>query len=214
MARSVDRDNLLTAREKRAGWQLLFDGKTTAGWHNYLKDTLTGWQVKDGVLFTNGKNGDIVTDRHFTDFELAAEWKIDAQGNSGIFYYVQEDKKYARMYLTGPEFQIIDDNDYPQQLNENQKTGSASDVKAPLSLAARPAGEWNLTRIVARNGHIEHWLNGRRVVEYTIGSPEWAALVRESKFAPFDYAKVLKGSIGLQDHGGFVAYKNLKIREL
>ncbi len=207
-------DNRLTPGEEKAGWKLLFDGKTTAGWHTYLKDSVRGWQVKDGVLFTNGKNGDLVTDELYEDFELTAEWMIHTKGNSGIFYYVVEDKKYPRIHMTGPEFQIIDDLNYPQKLNENQKTGSASDVKAQTRLASNPVGSWNKTRIKAKKGRVTHWLNGRKVVDYTLNSPEWNELVKISKFAEFDYAKVNKGSIGIQDHGGYVAYKNMKIRRL
>lgn len=211
---NAKQDNVLSSKELRAGWKLLFDGKSTAGWHNYLKDDVKGWQVKDGILFTEGKNGDLVTDQLYENFELTADWKIKEKGNSGIFYYVIEDKKYARIHMTGPEFQIIDDVNYPQQLQENQKTGSISDVKAQTILASNPVGEWNSTRIVVKNGQVTHYLNGKKVVESKINSPEWNDLVKASKFAVFDYAKVLKGSIGIQDHGGYVGYKNMKIRTL
>src|SRR5690606_35694392 len=113
------------------GWELLFDGKSTNGWHAYLKDNPEEWQVQEGILYTPGKQGDIVTDREYENFDLVVEWKIEEQGNSGIFYHVVEDPNYPRMHETGPEFQIIDDQNYPQELTESQKTGANSDVKAP-----------------------------------------------------------------------------------
>lgn len=206
--------NTLSEEEKAEGWQLLFDGKSTEGWHSYLKEQIEGWGVKDGMLTTPGGQGDIVTDNEYEHFELSLEWQIETQGNSGIFYYVVEKPEYPRMYETGPEFQIIDDENYPQALLESQKTGANSDVKAPSVLAAKAPGEWNHTRILVNRGHVEHWLNGQKVVEYDLHSPAWKALVAKSKFADMDYAKVHKGRIGLQDHGGPVAYRNIKIREL
>lgn len=207
------RFNVLSDTEKAEGWQLLFNGKTTDGWHNYLKDGIEGWEVKEGVLLTPGKQGDIVTDQEYENFELVAEWKIEEQGNSGIFYHVVEDPAYPRMHETGPEFQIIDEANYPQELTENQKTGANSDVLAPTSLASKPPGEWNHTRISVQQGKVEFWLNGEKIITYDMESPEWQQLVADSKFAPMDYAKVRKGHIGLQDHGGPTAFRNLKIKE-
>lgn len=206
--------NSLSEAEKADGWQLLFDGESTNGWHNYLKNTLEGWQVEDGILFTPGKQGDIVTDREYENFEITLDWKIEEQGNSGVFFHVVEDPKYKRIHETGPEFQIIDDENYPQELTENQKTGANSDVKAPTELAANAPGSWNSTRILVNQGHVEHWLNNKKILEYDMDSPEWKQLVADSKFATMDYAEVRKGRIGLQDHGGPVFFRNIKIREL
>jgi hypothetical protein len=206
--------NSLTPSEKTTGWKPLFDGVSTEGWHSYLKNTLEGWQVKEGVLFTPGKQGDIVTDQEYENFELELEWKIEDQGNSGVFYYVVENPAYQRIHETGPEFQIIDDQNYPQELADNQKTGSNSDVKAPSHSASLPPGSWNHTRIKADNGKVEHWLNEKLILEFDMNSPEWKELVAKSKFAAFDYAKVRKGHIALQDHGGPVSFRNIKIREL
>lgn len=214
---SIDKDNninVLSDAEKAEGWKLLFDGKSTDGWHNYLKDNIEGWQANDGLLSTPGKQGDIVTDREYENFELIAEWKIEEQGNSGIFYHVVEDAAYPRMHETGPEFQIIDEANYPVELTENQKTGANSDVLAPNSLAANPPGEWNHTRIFVQQGKVEFWLNRKKITTYDMESAEWQKLVADSKFAPMHYAKVRKGRIGLQDHGGPVSFRNLKIKEL
>lgn len=207
-------DNQLTKKEAAKGWKLLFDGKTTDGWHNYLKPDISGWQVKDGNLFTQGKNGDIVTNDEYGNFELVVDWKIELKGNSGIFYFVMEDPANKRMHESGPEFQIIDNENYPQKLTDNQVTGSASDVLKPSAHLSNPIGEWNTTRIKSKNGIIEHWLNGKKILTYDIHSPEWKEAVKNSKFAVFNYAQTTSGKIGLQDHGGFVAYKNIKIRKL
>lgn len=206
--------NVLTKKERRQGWQLLFDGKSTSGWHNYLKNDIKGWKVNEGILYTEGKNGDIVTNEDYGDFELKAEWKINEKGNSGIFYFVVEDPANQRIHQSGPEFQIIDNLNYPQKLQPNQVTGSASDVLKPYFDATNPVGEWNSTHIVANKGKIQHWLNGKKILEFDMNTTEWKAAVQGSKFADFNYAKVLKGKIGLQDHGDFVAYRNLKIRKL
>jgi hypothetical protein len=206
--------NTLTEAEKAEGWELLFDGVSTQGWHSYLGDNTTGWQVEGGLLYTEGGNGDIVTDREFKNFELKVDWKIEDQGNSGVFYYVREAPEYPRIHHTGPEFQIIDDDNYPQKLMDNQKTGSISDVKAPIAITSKVPGVWNQTRILAKDGHVEHWFNGEKLVEAEMDSSGWKELVTNSKFAAFDYGKVLKGRIGLQDHGNPVAFRNIKIRVL
>lgn len=205
--------NSLSASEKADGWELLFDGTSTNGWHNYLQTTLEGWQVEDGILFTPGKQGDIVTDREFENFEISLDWKIEDQGNSGVFFHIVEDPKYKRIHETGPEFQIIDNENYPAELTESQKTGANSDVKAPTVAAANAPGSWNSTRISVNQGQVEHWLNGQKILEYDMDSPEWKQLVADSKFADMDYAKIRKGRIGLQDHGGPVYFRNIKIRE-
>lgn len=206
--------NTLTEAEKKEGWQLLFDGHSANGWHSYLGNKPEGWEIEDGLLSTPGNKGDLVTDQEYKNFEISIEWKIEEQGNSGIFYYVVERPKYKSMHQTGPEFQIIDDENYPQELTDSQKTGANSDVKAPSIFAAKDPGEWNHTRISVNNGQVEHWLNNKKILEYDLNSPEWKELVAKSKFAKFDYAKVHQGRIGLQDHGGPVVFRNIKIREL
>lgn len=195
-------------------WTDLFDGKTTTGWHGYLSKAPIGWEVRAGILFTSGGNGDIVTDREFTDFELIVEWKIEAGGNSGIFYHVQENPQYPRMYETGPEFQIIDENNYPMELLEKQKTGACSDVLAPKVLKSNFPGNWNTTRIKVKKGKVEHWLNGYKVLQFSMNTSKWKKQVKLSKFADLDYAKVRGGKIGLQDHGNPVYFRTIRIREL
>src|SRR5690606_36966091 len=157
-----------------------------------------------------GKQGDIVTDDVYENFELSLEWKIESQGNSGVFYNVVESSENKRMYETGPEFQIIDDSNYPQELTEQQKTGALSDVIAPSELTSTKSGEGNHTKIIVKNGNAEHWLNGKKILEYDLNSEELKNQIANSKFSTLpSYAKSLKGRIGLQDHGGPVYYKNI-----
>lgn len=195
-------------------WENLLGDNPSEHWHNYLKKDVKGWEIKDGILSTPGKQGDIVTNATYDNFELEVEWKIDTGGNSGIFYYVVEDPKYRRISETGPEFQIIDNDNYPVALTESQKTGSLSDVKAPQKAAVKAIGKWNKTRILVQNGAAEHWLNGKKILSYQIGSEEWDRLVAASKFAEMDYGKTRSGQIALQDHGNKTWFRNIRIRRL
>ncbi len=214
-------ENKLCPREKLSGWELLFDGKTTTGWHGYLEDDAgDGWVAKNGMLYCKGLGGDIggdiVTDDQYDNFILKLEWKISEGGNSGIFYHVVEDEKYTAPYQTGPEYQVLDDVGFPHPLKEWQKTGAdyamylANDKKE-----LKPQGEWNTTKIVFDHGHVEHWLNGEKIVEFQAGSEDWNAKKADGKWKDYpDYGMSKKGHIGLQDHGSEVWYRNIKIKEL
>jgi hypothetical protein len=206
--------NQLIESEVDSGWQLLFDGVSTDGWRNYKSDLIEGWTAEDGVLKTDGGNGDIISLDKFSDFELTVEWKIKDQGNSGIFYFVVENDQVNRIHETGPEFQIIDENNYPIDLQPNQVTGSLSDVYAPKELASNPPGQWNSTRIIVKDTEVQHWLNETLILKYTMDTPEWEQAIEESKFDSDHYAKVRTGHLAFQDHGDPVAYRNIKIREL
>ena len=204
---------------KKGKWESLFDGKTTKGWHNYLKqDVSSAWKVENGVLTLAGKGGgDIVTDKEYENFELELEWKIAEGGNSGIFYRVHEDAQYKVPYLTGPEVQILDDERHPDAKagkNNNRTAGSLYDMLPP-SKKANPAGQWNKVRVLVNNNHAEHWMNGVKVVEYNLSGDDWKNMVKDSKFATWDgFNKYSKGHIGLQDHGDIVSFRNIRIREL
>ncbi len=212
--------NVLTDAELAAGWQLLFDGKTTTGWRAYGADTMsTAWTVEEGVLVLSrtSRAADIITAKQYGDFELSLEWRLSPEGrpgNSGIFYRAPEMKDTA-IYWGAPEMQILDDARHADGRSEKTSTGANYALHGVPHGAARPVGEWNQVRIVAKGAHIEHWLNGKKVVEYELWSPEWDALVAASKFAPHPrYGRSKVGHIGLQQHGSYIGFRNIKIREL
>ena len=213
-ALSAQAPNTLTSAERAAGWRLLFDGKTTAGWRGFKMDSLpSGWQVVNGALTRVAAAGDIVTREQFRDFELSLEWNVAPGGNSGIFYRASEDGD--AIYWTAPEMQVLDDARHPDGKSRLTAAGSAFGLYPAPAGVVKPAGEWNRVRLVVRGQHVEHWLNGVKVVEYELSSPDWEARVKASKFAPHPrYGRNAQGYIGLQDHGDRVAYRDIKIRVL
>ena len=207
--------NTLTPAERAAGWRLLFDGRTTSGWRNFRSDAIgTGWQVVDGGLTRAEPGaGDIISRDKFKNFELSLEWKIASGGNSGIFYRASEDDD--AVYWTAPEMQVLDDAHHPDGASRLTSAGANYGIDSAPPGIVKPAGEWNQARLVVNGHHVEHWLNGVKVVEYELGSPAWAAKVKASKFAPHvHYGRNAEGYIGLQDHGDWVSYRNIKIRVL
>jgi hypothetical protein len=210
--------NTLTPGERAAGWRLLFDGKSTAGWHTFGKPQVVGWRVADGELIALGQGGDhandIVTDEAFENFELVVEWKLSPRANSGIFFNVVE-KGYEAVYATGPEYQLIDDAGWPDKLEAWQQTAANYAMHLPTAKAARPVGQWNATKIVVNKGHVQHWLNGAKVVEYDLWTPDWEARVKAGKWKDYPgYGRAKRGLIGLQDHGNQVFFRGIKIRTL
>lgn len=206
--------NTLTPREQAEGWRLLFDGRTTAGWRGFRSDVMpTGWQVIDGALTRVAPGGDIVTVDEFDDFELTFDWQIAPGGNSGVFFRVTEDAPAT--YESGAEYQLLDNAGHPDGAVPETSAGANYGLHAPSRAAARPPGEWNEARIVARGNHVEHWLNGNKIVEYELGSPDWLARVQRTKFASWPgYGRSPRGRIALQDHGDRVSYRNVKLRPL
>ncbi|AKD02306.1 DUF1080 domain-containing protein [Pontibacter korlensis] len=213
-------DNSLTRNEKSEGWVLLFDGESMEHWRGFKKDDVpAAWQIEDGAIALVGKGGgDIVTKNEYQNFELMLDWKISEGGNSGIFFNVSEDPKFNYTFQTGPEMQIIDDERHPdakQGKNGNRKAGSNYDLHPLSEPAVKPAGEYNTVRLVVKDGNVEQYLNGKKVVAYTLWSPEWERMVQESKFISMpDYGRYKSGHIALQDHGDKVWFKNIKIRPL
>lgn len=211
------KDNTLTAKEKKEGWKLLFDGTTMTGWRSYQNKQTDNWDVKNGELYCKEegvtKRADLITTDNFENYELQIDWKISPKKNSGIIYMVTEGN--GATYESGPEYQLIDDIGYPGKLSDKQLSGSNYDMNAPSAKVAKPAGEFNHTKIVINKGHVEHWLNGTKVVEYQLWSPEWEQTKANSKWKdvkPYGMSKA--GHIALQDHGGGVAFKNIKIKPL
>src|SRR5918992_1321039 len=204
----------LTDDERAAGWRSLFDGRTTAGWRGYKQATIpSGWQVVDGALTRVGSGGDIITTDQFANFELALEWKVAPGGNSGIFYRVTEEGEAA--YHTGPEMQVLDDARHQDGGSPLTSAGSLYGIYAAPAGVVKPAGEWNAVRIVVNGSHVEHWLNGVKVVDYELGSSDWEKRVGEAKFKEWPaYGRAKRGHIALQDHGDWVAYRNIKIKVL
>lgn len=203
-----------------ADWISLFDGKTLSGWRNFNSDTLQGWMVENGCLVALGTGGDhafdIISTDTFSNFELVVEWKTDPKANSGIFYFAQEMPGVKAIYEIAPEYQIIDEAGWVGDLEEWQKTGAAYAMYVPnLPKPLKPQGEFNLTCIVVKNGYVEHWLNGTKLLEYQIGSAEWEARKASGKWenAPL-YGTAHSGHIGLQDHGNRTYFRIVKIKRL
>ena len=205
--------NTLTAAERAEGWQLLFDGETTDRWRGFRRQDMPGWMVEEGELRRVGGGGDIVTTEQFDDFELKVDWKVQAGGNSGIMFRVSEE--WDRTWKTGPEMQVLDDERHRDGRRPITSAGSNYALHAAAEGAVRPAETWNEARILVNGGHVEHWLNGVKVVEYELWSDEWDELVAASKWDTLSgYGRQRRGHIALQDHGDWVAYRNIKIRPL
>lgn len=206
--------NTLSAAERQDGWKLLFDGRTTRGWRGFRKKQAPpGWAVEDGSLTRVAPAGDLITTGQYRDFELALEWKVAEGGNSGIMYRVTEGS--GATYETGPEMQVLDDARHADGRSRLTAAGSAFGLYAAPEGIVRPAGEWNQVRILLRGHHVEHWLNGVKVVEYELESRDWDSRVTASKFRQWPaYGRAPKGHVALQDHGDRVWYRNIKIREL
>jgi hypothetical protein len=197
-----------------SGWIWLFDGQTADAWRGYLKSDLpSGWQIVDGALTRVAEAGDIITKEEFDNFELELEWKISPGGNSGIFYHVQEDSALQSVYFSGPEFQVLDNEAHKDGLDPRTSAGSNYALHAPVRDATKKPGEWNSARVVVNGSHVEHWLNGTKLLEYELGSDDWNQRVAASKFKDMPaYGKAKTGHIALQDHGDRVAYRNIRIR--
>ncbi len=210
-------DNELTAEEKAAGWKLLFDGKSATGWRAYKQKTFPakGWKIEAGVLqkVAGERGGDIVTEQSFDNYEFAWEWKLAPGGNNGVKYLVTEERAGA----PGHEYQMIDDGKHPDAKGTGTHlTAAFYDVLPTVAnKPIKPAGEWNQSRLLIRGNHIEHWLNGQKVVEYELGSDVVKAALAKSKFKNAKgFGDKIKGHLMLTDHGDGCAFRNLKLREL
>lgn len=226
--------NTLTQEQKEDGWTLLFDGKTTNGWREvwgtHFPDE--NWVVRNGtltVLASNGEQGgsggSIVTKNEYSDFEFRADFKLTKAANSGIKYFVVEDKSFFKTNPNlskgmgiGLEYQVLDDKNHPdahEGVNGNRTTASLYDmIPASKDKHLNPPGEWNHAKIISKGNHVEHWLNGEKVLEYERGSDAFRALVDNSKYRYKNFGLAPKGHILLQNHGTEVSFKNVMIKKL
>ncbi|MBT8261604.1 MAG: DUF1080 domain-containing protein [Bacteroidia bacterium] len=233
-------DNTLSEKEKEEGWQLLFDGSTTEGWHTYNKPGQIGrkWKAENGALVFEGRprfefyvsgrkielgptdkaadgGQDIIYATPFENFELKMDWWISEAGNSGIFYTVQSDTIYDEIWKTSPEMQVMDNAKHKDGLINKHRAGDLYDLIAANPIRVKKQGEWNSVKIVKNQGKIEHWMNGIKVLEYDLNSETWKDMFSKSKFKDLnEYASKGPGHIGIQDHDNEVHYKNIKIRVL
>lgn len=195
----------------------LFDGKTTTGWHSYLKTGPGAWKVVDGALQLDPKapnQGDLVTDKEYENYELSLQWKIAEGGNSGIIFGIHEAPEFDATYVTGIEMQVLDDKGAEDNKKATHLAGALYDMKAASS-PAKPAGQWNKIKIRKDNGQLTFWMNGVKTIDVKIGSPEWQELLNNSKFKTWKgFAAYPKGHIALQDHGAVVCFKDITIKEL
>lgn len=206
--------NALTAAEREAGWRLLFDGRSLDGWRRYDGEAMTGgWVIEDGALAHVHGGRSIITDDVFEDFELTLEWKVEPGGNSGIFYRAAPGAE--EIFHSAPELQVLDDAGHADGRSPLTSAGANYALHGVPRGIVRPAEEWNGVRVLVRGTHVEHWLNGVKVVEYELGSDDWKAKVAASKFVEWpEYGQAARGHIGLQDHGNRVWFRNLKLREI
>jgi len=208
------------SQELPKGYINLFDGNTLSGWHIFKKPGLIpAWDVQDGAIHLDPTKkegrGDLVTGFEFEDFDLIFDWKIAVKSSSGLLFMVQETEKNRFSWHTGPEFKIIDNENYPGTLLPKQMSGSLNDLIACPPTFCKPVGEWNTTQIKLKKHKLTIFLNGKNVVNIEVGSSDWNALVYGSKYAAFDqFAKSTSGRIALVDHGGEVWFRNLFIKSL
>ncbi len=218
--------NTLTAKETEEGWTLLFDGNNVDAWRGYNSDSFPnkGWQVKDNLLMVEatgteeeGYGGDIITRDQYKDFEFKVDFKLSTQGNSGIVYLVKEEENTPSWH-NAPEYQLLDNQYYEENGDipmDKHRTGDVYDIYASSEDAMNPVGEWNTAMIRVEDKTVEHWLNGKKLVTYTLQSPEWNEIVANSKFSQYPgFGMAERGHIGLQDHGHQLWYRNIKVRTL
>ena len=205
---------MVTPEEKAEGFKPLFNGTSLAGWRGFKAETPpSGWKAVKGELVRDGAGGDLLTVEEFADFELRLEWKISENGNSGIMYRVGMNE--PETYHTGPEFQILHNAGHKDGANPLTAAGSNYAVNEPVKDVTKPVGEWNTVRLIVRGNHVEHWMNGVKLLEYEIGSADWKKRVQASKFDKIPaYATLKRGRIALQDHGNLVWYRNIRIKTL
>jgi hypothetical protein len=213
-------DSASTVSQNTDGWETLFDGKTTNGWHTYGLNTVRDrWQIADGALYidtSKKEGGDLVTNSEYANFDLQLEWKIAKNGNSGIIFYIHEDTaKYKETYQTGPEMQVLDNDGHPDGKILKHRAGDLYDLIKSSTEPVKPVGEWNQVEIISNNGKLDLMLNGTTIVSTTLWDDNWKKLIAGSKFKDMpEWGTFKSGKIALQDHGNLVWYRNIRIKKL
>jgi hypothetical protein len=205
----------VTAEQQAAGWRSLFDGTSTAAWRGYKSQTFpAGWHIVDGTLTKSGPQEDIITRDQFGNFELAFDWKLSTGGNAGLFYRGTEE--YDHIYWSAPEYQLLDDANHPDGKSRLTSAGAAYALYPSPAGIVKPANQWNSSLIVVQGARVQHWLNGQKLLEYELWSPDWEAKVKASKFNDYpNYGRAKSGYIGIQgDHDGELSIRNVRIRPL
>lgn len=221
----VNEPNTLTEDQKKDGWQLLFDGRSTTGWHTFNKPTLgSAWKAEDGTLHlegskTNGwqtlNGGDIIFEKEYKNFDLKVDWKVPPGGNSGVMFYSQEGPQYEYPWQTGIESQVLDNKDAGDAKIIKCKGGDLYDLVSCKVDVVKPAGQWNELEIISKNGNLNLILNGTEVISTTIWDDNWKQLIAATKFKDMPGFGMFKsGKIALQDEGNDVWYRNIMIKEL
>lgn len=224
IATAQQKPNTLSAKEKKEGWQLLFDGKTTKGWHTYNKPEIgDAWKVANGAIYLDTTNkdgwqvkggGDIVNEKVLTNFHLKLEWKISKAGNSGIMFYVQEGEKFEYPWYTGPEVQVLDNEGHDDGKITKHRAGDLYDLIKSRVEPVKPYNQWNRAEIISNKGKLTLKLNGVVVVSTTMWTDSWKALIEGSKFKDMPgFGTFTSGKISLQDHGHAVWFRNIKVKK-
>jgi hypothetical protein len=205
----------LSAEQRAAGWRSLFDGTSTSAWRGYKQESLpAGWSIVNGILTKTGSANDIITRDKFGNFELALDWKLAPGGNAGVFYRGTEE--YDHIYWSAPEYQLLDDAGHPDGQSRLTSAGADYGLYPSPAGVVKPGGQWNSTLIVVNGNRVQHWMNGQKLLEYELGSPDWEAKVKASKFVAYPhYGRASTGYIGIQgDHDGTLWLRNIRIREI
>lgn len=218
-------NNSLTVAEQADGWQLLFDGTSKKNWHVFKNQSDgAAWKVVDGTLHLDPAQkkedktvggGDMVTDEEYDNFHLKVEWKLDSGGNSGIMFYVKEDPEIEKTYHTGPEMQVLDNAAHPDAKIRKHRAGDLYDLISSSPETVKPAGQWNLAEIIAKDSTLEFYLNGSKVLATKMWDDNWRKMIAGSKFKQWPtFGTFTAGRIALQDHGDPVWFRNIKIKRL
>ena len=215
--------NQLTPQEQKDGWQLLFDGKTTRGWHSYGQSKVAEtWKIRDGALALTPQKeegGDLTTDQEYSNYDLKLDWKISEKGNSGVIFFVHEDPKFSNTWNTGMEMQVLDNGTptragHPDGKLYTHRAGDLYDLLAAKE-AVKPIGEWNTVEIVANHGKLDFYMNGVHSLSTTMWNENWKQMIAISKFKDMPgFGTYKSGKIALQDHGNQVWFRNIKIKKL